>query len=55
MALASYRGVHRRFEYHIKKPNLVYLDDYAHHPTELSACILSIKEIYPNKKITGIF
>lgn len=54
-ALASYKGVHRRFQFHIKTPNLVYLDDYAHHPTELSACILSIKEIYPKKKITGIF
>lgn len=54
-ALANYRGVHRRFEYHIKTPNLVYLDDYAHHPTELTACILSVKELYPNKKVTGIF
>lgn len=54
-ALASYLGVKRRFEYHIKTPNLVYLDDYAHHPTELRACISSIKELYPNKKITGIF
>jgi len=54
-ALASYKGVQRRFQFHIKTPNLVYLDDYAHHPTELSACILSIKELFPNKKITGIF
>jgi len=55
IALANYKGVHRRFEYHIKTPNLIYLDDYAHHPTELTACILSVKELYPNKKITGIF
>ena len=54
-ALGSYKGVKRRFEYHIKTPNLVYIDDYAHHPSELEVCIKSVKELYPNKKITGIF
>ena len=54
-ALASYKGVKRRFEYHIKTPNLVYIDDYAHHPEELKMCISSVKELYPAKKITGIF
>ncbi len=54
-ALASYKGVKRRFEYHIKTPKLVYIDDYAHHPEELKMCISSVKELYPNKKITGIF
>lgn len=54
-ALASYRGVKRRFEFHVKTADLVYIDDYAHHPTELSFTINSIKELFPNKKITGIF
>lgn len=54
-ALASYRGVKRRFEFHVKTVDLVYIDDYAHHPTELSFTINSIKELFPNKKITGIF
>ncbi|MDF1673192.1 MAG: UDP-N-acetylmuramate--L-alanine ligase [Vicingaceae bacterium] len=54
-ALASYKGVKRRFEYHIKTTDLVYIDDYAHHPSELEVCIKSVKELYPNKKVTGIF
>ncbi|MCC7332991.1 MAG: UDP-N-acetylmuramate--L-alanine ligase [Flavobacteriales bacterium] len=54
-ALASYIGVKRRFEYHVKSQNIVYIDDYAHHPEELRMCISSVKELYPNKKITGVF
>lgn len=54
-ALASFKGVKRRFEYHIKSAGLIYIDDYAHHPAELKACIQSVKELYPDKKITGIF
>ncbi len=54
-ALASFEGVKRRFEYHIRTSRLVYIDDYAHHPEELRACIRSVKELYPNKKITGVF
>ncbi len=54
-ALASYKGVKRRFQYHVKTKNVVYIDDYAHHPTELEMTIKSVKELYPNKKITGIF
>ena len=54
-ALSSYKGVKRRFEYQIKTDDLVYIDDYAHHPTELEFSIKSAKELYPNKKITGIF
>jgi len=54
-ALASYKGVQRRFEYHVKMQELVYIDDYAHHPSELKMCINSVRELYPNKKITGIF
>lgn len=54
-ALASYLGVKRRFEYHIRNPEITFIDDYAHHPEELKAAILSVKELYPGKKITGIF
>ncbi len=53
--LESYQGVKRRFEIVLKNKDLVYIDDYAHHPEELKACILSVKELYPDKKITGIF
>ncbi len=54
-ALSSYAGVRRRFEYHVRQDNLVYLDDYAHHPEELRAAISSVRELYPNKKITVVF
>jgi UDP-N-acetylmuramate--alanine ligase len=53
--LESFEGVKRRFEYHIKTSKLIYIDDYAHHPEELKACINSVKNIFPDKKITGIF
>lgn len=54
-ALRTFNGVKRRFEYCIRKENLVYIDDYAHHPTELEQCIKSVKQMYPDKKITGVF
>jgi UDP-N-acetylmuramate--alanine ligase len=54
-ALASFRGVKRRFDYQVKTKELVYIDDYAHHPEELRACISSVRQLYPGKKITGIF
>lgn len=54
-ALASYSGVNRRFDYQIKTENIVFIDDYAHHPEELSAAISSVKELYSDKKITGVF
>lgn len=54
-AMSKYLGVKRRFEAIIKTEKLVYIDDYAHHPKELSACINAVKEIYPDRKITGIF
>lgn len=53
--LASFKGVKRRFEYQFKSEELVYIDDYAHHPEELRATISSVREMYPGKKITGIF
>jgi UDP-N-acetylmuramate--alanine ligase len=54
-ALASFRGVHRRFEYIVKNDNHIYIDDYAHHPEELRAAITSVKKLYPNKKLVTIF
>lgn len=53
--LASFKGVKRRFEYHIKTDNRIYIDDYAHHPTEVKALLKSIELLYPGKKIIGIF
>lgn len=54
-ALGSFKGVKRRFEYIVKNEQHVYIDDYAHHPEELRACISSIKKLYPHKKLTTIF
>ncbi|MCK5823024.1 MAG: UDP-N-acetylmuramate--L-alanine ligase [Bacteroidales bacterium] len=54
-ALANSKGVKRRFNYIIKTNNLVYIDDYAHHPKELKAAISSARELFLDKKITGIF
>lgn len=53
--LESFKGVKRRFEYHVKREDLVYIDDYAHHPKEIAALANSVKELYPNRKITAIF
>jgi UDP-N-acetylmuramate--alanine ligase len=54
-ALESFRGVKRRFEFYIKNENLVFIDDYGHHPEELRYTIESVKKMFPDKKITGIF
>ena len=54
-ALASYRGVKRRFEYVLDRPNIKFIDDYAHHPEEISAFLKSVRALYPTKKITVIF
>lgn len=54
-ALRSFKGVKRRFDYHVKSKSVVYIDDYAHHPEELKAAITAAKQLYPNKKVTGIF
>ncbi|MEN9918380.1 MAG: hypothetical protein RL662_816 [Bacteroidota bacterium] len=51
----TYQGAKRRFDFLIKTPNLVLIDDYAHHPDELSASISSVKELYPDKKVLGVF
>ncbi len=53
--LEEYKGVKRRFEYILKREDLVFVDDYAHHPTEIKALVRSVRELYPGKKITGVF
>ena len=54
-AFCSFQGVKRRFDYRVKKNGVVYVDDYAHHPEELKAAIGAARQLYPDKKITGIF
>ncbi len=54
-ALSTFSGVQRRFDVMINRTDMVYIDDYAHHPRELDACIQSVRKIYPDRKITGIF
>jgi UDP-N-acetylmuramate--alanine ligase len=54
-ALRSFQGVKRRFDYRIKTKDVIYIDDYAHHPEELKAAIGAAKQLYPDKKVTGIF
>lgn len=54
-AIAAFRGVRRRFEYVVKEPGRVYIDDYAHHPEELRALITGAKELFPGWKCTVIF
>ncbi len=54
-AIASFSGVKRRFDIHLNTPECSYIDDYAHHPKELSSAISSIREIFPGRKLTAIF
>ncbi|UZO82517.1 UDP-N-acetylmuramate--L-alanine ligase [Aquimarina sp. ERC-38] len=54
-ALTSFKGVQRRFSYHINQEDLIYIDDYAHHPTEIDALHQAIREMHPGKKVTAIF
>ncbi len=54
-ALESYKGVKRRFEIHLQTSEIVFVDDYAHHPEEIKACISSARELFPDKKVTVMF
>jgi UDP-N-acetylmuramate--alanine ligase len=54
-ALESFTGVKRRFEYIIKSKRVVFVDDYAHHPTEIEAFLKSMKSLYPGRKLTVVF
>jgi len=53
--ISSFSGIYRRFNVVYKSDKIVYMDDYAHHPSELKASISSIRNLYPSRKITGIF
>lgn len=55
MGISSFSGIYRRFNVVYKSEKVVYMDDYAHHPSELNASISSIRALYPGRKITGIF
>jgi UDP-N-acetylmuramate--alanine ligase len=54
-AIASFKGIKRRFSYQIKTDKLVYIDDYAHHPTEINAVHQAVRELYPNQKVLAVF
>ena len=54
-ALGNYKGVKRRFEYILKSKNVIFIDDYAHHPAEVFAFLSSLKALYPERKVTAIF
>jgi len=53
--LAAFTGVKRRFDIRLNESNFVYIDDYAHHPEEIKACISSARAMFPDRKLTGIF
>ena len=53
--MSTFSGVYRRFNMHINTPQVTYVDDYAHHPMELKASIESIRKLYPNRHVIGVF
>ncbi len=53
--MSEFHGVKRRFDVHIQRNDFVYIDDYAHHPSEIKALHESVRELFPKKKITAIF
>ncbi|MGB5497616.1 MAG: cyanophycin synthetase, partial [Maribacter sp.] len=54
-ALETFKGVQRRFSYKIKEDEFIFIDDYAHHPTEINAVYDAISEMHPNKKVLAVF
>ena len=54
-AIGSFEGAKRRLDLQYNRPGLTYIDDYAHHPAELAGAISSVRQIFPGRKITGIF
>ncbi len=54
-ALETFKGVQRRFSYQIKGDDFVFVDDYAHHPTEINAVFDAVSEMYPNDEVTAVF
>lgn len=53
--IRTFAGVKRRFDYIVRCPDFVYIDDYAHHPNEMRSFITAVREIYPDKEICGVF
>jgi len=54
-AIATFKGVKRRFEYIVREEKHIYIDDYAHHPEELKACFHAVRQLYPGRKLTVVF
>ncbi len=54
-ALKSFKGIQRRFSYQIQKDDLIYIDDYAHHPTEINAVHQAVRELFPNDEVVAVF
>jgi len=53
--ISTFEGVKRRFDYIVRRPDFVFIDDYAHHPNEMRSFITAVRKIYPNQEICGIF
>ena len=53
--MRSFSGVYRRFNIHVNTPQITYIDDYAHHPMELKASIESVRKLYPERYVIGVF
>lgn len=53
--LSTFKGVWRRFNIHVNTPKVIYIDDYAHHPQEIATTIESVRKLYPNRKLIGVF
>ncbi len=54
-ALSSFKGVKRRFEYIVREKGTIYIDDYAHHPAEITAFINAVRALYPERRLTVVF
>ncbi len=54
-ALASFKGVQRRFSYQLRREDFVFIDDYAHHPTEIDAAYQAVSEMHPGKRVLAVF
>lgn len=53
--MASFKGVWRRFNIHVNTPKVVYIDDYAHHPQEMATAIDSVRKLFPERRLIGVF
>ena len=53
--MACFKGVWRRFNIHVNTPKVAYIDDYAHHPQEIATAIDSVRKLYPERKLIGVF